>query len=102
MKILCVCSQGNKRSVYTRYILNHSHDVLALGVDVNTSETVTLLCEWAEIILIAEPFMRKKLPVKYHKKIDSKFTIGPDIYPVNVGGILKEIVYRKLKLLKYI
>lgn len=102
MKILTVCSQGNKRSVFTRFILNHHHDVIALGVDVNSPETIRMLSEWSDVILIAHPKMKKRIPTTLQHKIDERFTIGDDIYPESIGGILKEIVYQKLKVLKYI
>jgi predicted protein tyrosine phosphatase len=88
--------------VFTRYTLNGKHDVLALGVDVNTPETIRMLSEWAEVILIAEPIMKKKIPVRFQRKIDTRFTIGADIFPVSIGGKLKHIVHNKLKELKYI
>lgn len=102
MKILTVCSQGNKRSVFTRFILNHHHDVIALGVDTNTPGTIRLLSEWADKILIAEPIMKKKIPVRYQSKVDDNFTIGADIFPVSIGGRLLDMVGMKLKELKYI
>lgn len=102
MKILTVCSQGNKRSVFTRFVLNHHHDVIALGVDVNTPETIRLLAGWADKILVAEPIMKKKIPVRFQSKVDDNFTIGADVFPVSIGGRLLNIVGIKLKELKYI
>lgn len=102
MRILCVCSQGNKRSVFTRFILNHSHDALAMGVNVNSPETIRMLSEWAEVILLAHPKMKKSIPVKCQGKVDDRFTIGDDIYPETITGVLKDEVYLKLKRLGYI
>lgn len=102
MKILCVCSQGNKRSVFTRYVLNGTHDALAMGVDVNSAETIRMLTQWADVILLAEPQMKKRIPVKHQKKIDQMFTIGPDNFSISIAGRLKQIVHNKLKELKYV
>jgi predicted protein tyrosine phosphatase len=102
MRILCVCSQGNKRSVFTRQALNHLHDVLSIGVDTNDQDTIDMLAKWADIILLAEPEMQISIPIGYQPKIDHKFTIGPDIYPVSIKGKLMKIVNRKLKELGYI
>lgn len=88
--------------MHTRFILNHHHDVLTLGCDVNTPDTIKMLAEWADRILLAEPQMRKQLPVKTHKKIDTEFTLGPDVWPTNLLQTLKTVCYRKLKKLKYI
>lgn len=103
MKILCACSQGNKRSVFTRYVLNYSkHEALAIGVDINTTDTIILLCNWADVILLAEPQMKKKIPTRFQHKVDDRFTIGPDVFPTNITGRLKDLVKVSLKNLGYI
>lgn len=100
MRILTVCSQGNKRSVYTRFALNKKHDVIAMGVDVQSQETIKMLTEWADVILLAEKAMKKKIPTKQQRKIDEAFVIGPDIYPVSISGVLLAEV--KIKVKKYL
>jgi hypothetical protein len=100
MKILCVCNQGNKRSVFTKALLNYNHDALSVGIDVNTPETLALLCEWADKILLAEPDMA--IPEQWQDKIDKHFTIGPDTFDVVITGKLRKIVQRKLIELGYI
>ena len=102
MKILCVCAMGNKRSVFTRYLLAYKYDVLRVGCKNNSPETLKMLAEWADVILLAEPEMRKSLPVKTHKKIDRNFTIGQDVYQTMITGVLKSVLQAKLKRLKYI
>lgn len=102
MKILTVCSQGNKRSVFTRNILHHDHDVISLGISTAEPETIEMLCKWTDKILLAEPEMKEKIPQEYQSKIDYRFTIGPDIYDVFIQGPLKDLVHKKLKDLEYI
>ena len=102
MKILCLCSRGNKRSVFTRYLLSYKNDVLSAGCENNSPETLKMLAWWADVILLAEPQMRKVLPVKTHKKIDTRFEIGKDIYPTMITGVLKQVLQVKLKRLNYI
>lgn len=102
MRILCVCEQGNKRSVYTRFLLNYKHEALSLGYKTNSKLTIKLLCEWADKILLAEPQMEDYLPKEYHFKIDKRFTIGPDNFPPSITGKLKRIVRQKLLELDYI
>lgn len=102
MKILCVCQEGNKRSVVTRYVLNrHGHEALACGVRTNTRETLMLLCQWADKILVAEPQMSALLP-GFYEKIDRDFTIGPDIYKDSIDRHLKRQVEKELTKLGYV
>ena len=102
MKILCVCELGNKRSVFTRYLLAFKYDALSVGIKNNKPETIRMLAEWADRILLAEPEMRKAIPMKCQKKIDLDFTIGADVYPPSITGMLKLVLQAKLKRLKYI
>jgi hypothetical protein len=102
MKVLCICDQGNKRAVFTRFLLGHKHEALAAGVKTNSPETINLLCEWADKILLAELNMREYIPENYWYKIDNRFEIGPDIYKPSIRGHLKRIVRYKLRELGYI
>lgn len=104
MRILCVCRCGNKRSVFTRYVLQGSgkHEALACGLKYNTPETIEMLCKWADKILLAELIMSESIPIQYQEKIDFDFMIGPDDFPESITGPLKDLIYGKLKLLGYI
>ncbi len=102
MKILCICDQGNKRAVYTRFLLGHKHEALAAGVKTNSPETLQMLCEWADKILLAELGMRQYVHKDYYYKVDNRFEIGPDIYKPSIKGNLKRIVRNRLRELKYI
>jgi len=102
MRILTVCEQGNKRSVFTRNILHHKHDVISFGIMTSTPETITMLCEWADKILLAEPNMVEMIPEVYRLKVDTRFTIGPDVWPTYIQGPLKDLVFMQLKALGYI
>lgn len=100
--ILCVCDHGNKRSVFTRFLLAYTNDVLSVGATNNGSETLKMLCEWADVILLADPTIMQKLPHGFSHKIDDRFTIGPDIYPVSISGKLLKIIKAKLTALGYL
>jgi hypothetical protein len=96
-KILCVCEKGNVRSVGIARRLKdgrHYTNVIAIGA-VNTERpTLFMLCEWAEIILIAEPQFADLLPVGHEKIAD--FTIGPDIYRTPTNNRLQNLVGHQL------
>lgn len=81
MKILCVCDIGNNRSVHFASQLKFwKHDTIAIGLDTTTQETLKMLYEWADIILLTENMQRLKMPEGYEAKI--KFCdVGIDIYP---------------------
>jgi cellobiose-specific phosphotransferase system component IIB len=104
MKILTVCEIGTNRSVVTRHMLAFDHDVIACGVKTNSQETLKMLCDWADVILLAEPIMMYKIPYtkEIHAKVDTRFTIGIDIYPARHDKHLMILVRKQLKELKYI
>lgn len=96
-KILCVCQMGNVRSVGTRRRLNRRGypNVIAIGAENTGQETLRMLCNWADIILIAEPHQRELLPTG-RKKVDMVFTIGPDVYGNPVKQSLQDIIKAQL------
>jgi hypothetical protein len=101
LKILCVCDEGNKRSVVTRFLLNHSeHEALSVGANTNSFETMSLLCGWADVILLAEP--ATNIPMHHLNKVDTRFSIGPDVYPSSIDKKLYKLVKHKLIELGYI
>lgn len=54
-KVVCICRGGQVRSVAARYILaDHFgfRKVLACGWEKNDEETVRMLCEWADVVLV--------------------------------------------------
>src|SRR5258708_5399933 len=80
MKILCVCEGGNVRSVTMAYLLkSNGMDAIACGVLWNKPETVSMLSDWAEMILLAEGRLNEKIPETNHGKIID-MEIGPDIW----------------------
>jgi predicted protein tyrosine phosphatase len=94
VRILCSCSQGSNRSVTMAAIIRYvpEFDVLTVGLEVNTPETVEMLCAWADKILIPEPYLAAFIPKPYKAKVKF-YDIGPDRYlrPHN------EELYAKIK-----
>ncbi len=81
-KILCVCRNGFSRSVATRICLNKRgyKNVIAVGGEVTSSETMDMLCKWADIILLAKPEHDVFITNGNEDKIDRRFTIGEDMW----------------------
>jgi hypothetical protein len=70
-KALCICQGGNSRSVALAYLLKYYYDVdaLACSWEKNTSETIAMLCDWAETIFVMQPEFREFVPEQYRGKI---------------------------------
>src|SRR5258708_25576762 len=99
MKILCVCAEGIVRSATTRIVLNSrnkGHDVIAVGVNQQSKETLAMLYGWADKILLAEPSMGLAFDWSGVSKIDHRFTIGPDDWGVFNDPELVKIIQDKL------
>lgn len=104
IKILCVCQKGCSRSVGTVYRLNRRHfnNVLAVGHQTTSAETLRMLCEWADIILLAEPHMLEHLPLEgLWPKVEHRFTIGPDVWGKAFHPELQEIIKGQLNALGF-
>src|SRR2546421_9718227 len=90
MRILCLCSEGNNRSVTIAHQLKYlGHDCLAAGTRTNSPETLTMLCEWAERIITTDS--TQAVPGEHGAKVEL-WDIGPDRYPRPFNAQLLRIV----------
>jgi hypothetical protein len=98
LKILCICEHGNVRSVGTRRELCKRGylSTIAIGSTNTSNTTLKMLCDWAEVILVAEPKFGTNLPYEGREKVNPYFTIGPDVYGNPLRGTLKEVVKEQL------
>lgn len=80
-KILVMCQGGNSRSVSCGYILKYFYDVdaLACGWEKNTPETLKLMCDWADAIIVMETDFVERVPEAYDDKT-FVLDVGPDIW----------------------
>lgn len=79
MKILCVCDQGNNRSVTFAHLLKYKgHETLSAGLQTNSPETLTMLFKWADIIIITA--VDQDIPDEFVPKV-TLMNVGPDTYP---------------------
>jgi hypothetical protein len=79
MKILTVCNEGNNRSVQFSHLLKYwNHDVIPIGLDNTSEETLNMLFNWADYIIITAK--DQKIPMRYYSKV-VLFNIGDDHYP---------------------
>lgn len=100
IKILCVCQEGNCRSVGTRYCLRKRGylNVIAIGWNQTSIETLKMLCDWADKILVAKEYHGDKLPTG-HSKIDKNFIVGEDKWGNPMHHELHSIINKQLDLI---
>ena len=80
-KVLCVCGEGVSRSVGLQWMLKRFYqiDALPVGVGSNSKETVSMLMNWADVIIITTYEIDIKKYKQYNKKI-LVWDVGPDRY----------------------
>lgn len=80
--ILCVCEHGNNRSVTMAHILKYASnfETLTAGLGYHTQETLEMLFNWAEVIVVPDEKLLPLIPEKYKPKVKF-YNIGEDIYP---------------------
>jgi hypothetical protein len=66
-----MCAGGNVRSVALKYILKYKygHECLACGQDANSPETIDMLCNWADYVIVVTENYKNFIPEKYHSKL---------------------------------
>lgn len=104
-KIVCICRGGQNRSVAARNILNKRFGctkVLACGFEMNDRETVKLLCDWADRIIVVGSVHQWTDPggpldwlAQYGAKV-KLLHVGPDRWGHWGNTELLEILYSKL------
>ncbi len=80
-KILCVCRGGVSRSNGMASLLKYGagHDAIAAGFEGNEPETLDMLFQWAEIIIVMREWFKTKIPDRYHNKVRI-IDVGEDVY----------------------
>lgn len=91
MKILCLCRGGSVRSVTLAHVLKYGLglDALTASLEKNSPETLDMVCNWADGIMVVEAEMRDQVPMKYQPKV-RVFPIGPDIWGASLHGDLMQ------------
>lgn len=106
MKILVLCDQGNNRSVTLAHHLKYwDHDVIPAGLKTNSPETLAMLFDWADRIILTErtqgdeieklfPEWRTTENMVSALRKAQLWNIGPDVYPRPFNKELLPIVRR--------
>jgi predicted protein tyrosine phosphatase len=97
MKFLCICKEGNVRSVAITYPLKRfGQEAIAAGWNSASADTLKMLCEWADAIIFMQleyiQRLEEKMPMGFdHKKI-VVVDVGPDTYGTPIHDGLREYV----------
>lgn len=88
-KILCVCEQGNNRSVHLAFVLRYKgYDAIPIGLKTSSKETQDLLFKWADIIISTEPIDNPKV-ILFDIKDNYPRPLNKDLLKI-VGEFLEE------------
>lgn len=83
MRILCVCEEGNNRSVTLAQRLRyHNHETIAVGINRHSATTIDMLVRWADLVITVDRPVH--IYVLQHHQIAKQvelWNIGPDKYP---------------------
>jgi len=75
-RILCVCDRGVSRAaMLAQRLKNKGYDTLPVGVETASRETLALLADWADLIILTDESQRRCFPA-------AKIVVWPlaDIY----------------------
>jgi predicted protein tyrosine phosphatase len=88
-----MCAGGNVRSVALKFLLKYKygHESLSCGQDANSAETIDMLCNWADYIVILTEEYKKFVPDKYWPKMFC-YDVGPDRFGYAFNQELLEIL----------
>lgn len=82
MNILTLCEQGQNRSVVLASILRrklHNKDIISAGCYTFSQETLVMLYDWADKIIVVEEGLVSLIHPEYQEKV-ILFPIGPDVW----------------------
>ena len=96
MKILTICSAGTCRSVAMahRLKMDYGHDAVPLGHDHNKRETLDMMSDWADRIIVMEPKYAGGLLARNAKKLvpPELTNVGPDVWGNALSPNLQRII----------
>lgn len=93
MKFLCICDGGNVRSYALAVVLKerYKHEAIAIGRLRASRETIDMLCEWADMVVIMQPHMEESIDPKFKPKLRC-VDVGVDRFGIYVHPELLPLV----------
>jgi hypothetical protein len=83
MKIVTVCENGNNRSVQFMHLLRYKYkgsDVIPVGTHTFTKETLAMLYNWADHIIVTDRILESLIPEEFKSKV-KVWNVGIDRFP---------------------
>jgi len=79
VKIVCVCDEGNNRSVIFAGLLRYKYnaETIAIGINRTSKLTQEMLFDWADYIIITHGTLKRRIDEKYYSKM-KLFDVGSD------------------------
>ncbi len=79
MKVLTVCRGGSVRSVALGYVLKNlvKADAIACSWKHNSHDTINMLCEWADRIIVVQQHYVDRIPEPHRNKV-RVYDVGSD------------------------
>jgi len=103
-KVLTMCAGGHVRSVGMRYLLTYKygHEALDCGQDANSAESIDMLCNWADYVVVMTPEYAKFIPEKYHNKENGErklfcYDVGDDVFGYAFHPALQEMLVEMIE-----
>src|SRR3990167_998913 len=81
-KVLCICEGGNSRSVALAWLFKKQLDMdaIAVGIRENKEDTLEMLGDWADHVILTDKKLEAKLPESLKNGKLRVWSVGPDIY----------------------
>jgi predicted protein tyrosine phosphatase len=77
-KILALCQKGNSRSVALAFLFKkRGADALSAGLVTSSKETINMLCQWAELVIVTDEKLVSLMPVGHEEKLKI-WNVGTD------------------------
>lgn len=69
-KFLCVCQKGCNRSVFLTYrFKRHGHSSIPIGWMTESPETLRMMCEWADHVVVVQAEYKERIPLEFQAKV---------------------------------
>lgn len=97
MKFLCICDGGNVRSHALAYVLHDrfGHEAIPVGRLRVSAETMEMMCEWADVIVVMQPYMEESVPKLEERRHKLRCVdVGIDRFGIYIHPELLEMVER--------
>lgn len=63
LKVLCVCDEGNNRSVHIAHLLQYTgHETIPVGARTSSEETRRMLADWCDVAVFTDEAQKEAFP----------------------------------------